>query len=112
MPKPDTPPPHPLRKPLLISEFTALAVLLISMSWFSGHTADGNTLAAAWLIIPAVASLIVFLSFIGLMYLRWITAAEGPGRSRQKVVFLLLATTLIGVWVYGIASTWLSINAA
>lgn len=111
MPKPDTPPPHLLRKPLLIGEFTALAVLLASMSWFSGRSADGEQLSPAWLLIPAIASLIVFLSFIGLMYLRWVAAADSPGRSRQKVVFLLLATTLIGVWVYGIANTWLSINA-
>ncbi|HTN35014.1 MAG TPA: hypothetical protein VL091_13480 [Marinobacter sp.] len=111
MPKPDIQPPHPLRKPLLISEFTALAVLLASMSWFSGRTAEDGTLAPAWLLIPAIASLVVFLSFIALMYLRWVAAAEGAGRSRQKIVFLLLAITLISVWAYGIANTWLSINA-
>ena len=63
--------PHPLRKPLLIAEFTALAVLLASMGWFSSQTSDGQTISAGWLLIPAFASLGVFISFIGLMYLRW-----------------------------------------
>jgi hypothetical protein len=81
------------------------------MRWFSGHAAEGNSLASVWLLVPAIASLIVFASFIGLMYLRWVVAAEEKGRTRQKIVFLLLAITLIGVWLYGIANTWLSINA-
>lgn len=112
MPRPDTPAPHPLRKPLLIAEFTALGILLASMGWFSSQTSDGSTLAAAWLLIPAVASLGVFLSFIGLMYLRWVAAADTANRFRHKVVFSLLAVTLISIWVYGIANTWLSLNAS
>ncbi|MBW0148557.1 hypothetical protein [Marinobacter arenosus] len=111
MSRPDAPPPHPLRKPLLIAEFSALAILLASMGWFSSQTADGSQLSAAWLLIPAAASLGVFLSFIGLMYLRWVAAAEAANRFRHKVVFALLAVTLIGVWVYGVANTWLSLNA-
>ncbi|AOY89057.1 hypothetical protein BKP64_13285 [Marinobacter salinus] len=112
MPQPDKPSPHPLRKRLLITEFSALAVLLASMSWFSSHTSAGSKLDPAWLIIPAVASLCVFLSFIGLMYLRWVSAADSSNRFRHKVVFSLLAITLIGVWMYGIANTWLSLNAS
>ena len=112
MPQPDKPSPHPLRKRLLITEFSALAVLLASMSWFSSHTSDDSKLDPAWLIIPAVASLCVFLSFIGLMYLRWVSAADSSNRFRHKVVFSLLAVTLIGVWMYGIANTWLSLNAS
>lgn len=114
MSQPDspTPSPHPLRKPLLIAEFTALAILLASMGWFSSHTGSGGTLDAAWLLIPALASLGVFLSFIGLMYLRWVAAADTANRFRHKVIFALLAITLIGVWVYGIANTWFSLTAA
>lgn len=112
MSQPDTPSRHPLRKPLLIVEFTALAVLLASMGWFSSHTGDGGTLDAAWLLIPALASLGVFLSFIGLMYLRWVAAADPANRFRHKVIFSLLAVTLISVWVYGIANTWFSLNAS
>ncbi|MCM0614250.1 hypothetical protein KFJ24_17310 [Marinobacter sediminum] len=112
MPQPDRPSPHPLRKLLLITEFTALAVLLASMGWFSSHTADGSKLDPAWLIIPAIASLCVFLSFIGLMYLRWVAAADASNRLRHKIIFSLLAITLIGVWLYGIANTWFSLNAS
>ncbi|QSP95846.1 hypothetical protein LPB19_05420 [Marinobacter salinisoli] len=109
--QPNAPTPHPLRRVLLIAEFGALAVLLGSMAWFSSHTADGGTLQAAWLLIPAVASLVVFLSFIGLMYLRWVAAANDANRVRHTLIFALLALTLIGVWLYGIGKTWLSMQA-
>lgn len=109
MPQPDHNAPHPLRKPLLLTEFSALAVLLGSMAWFSGHSEGG--LNPAWLLLPAAASLVVFLSFIGLMYLRWVAAAEASDRRLHKVLFLLLATTLISVWIYGIVNTWLSIGS-
>lgn len=112
MNKPEKTSPHPLRKPLLIIEFSALAVLLASMGWFSGQTEPGHSINPAWLLIPAAASLVVFVSFIGLMYLRWVVAASATHHLRHKIVFFLMAITLIGVWIYGIASTWLSLNAA
>ncbi|MDO3721683.1 hypothetical protein QVZ43_08090 [Marinobacter sp. chi1] len=111
MMQPNAPSPHPLRKVLLIAEFGALAILLGSMAWFSSHTADGGTLQAGWLLIPALASLVVFLSFIGLMYLRWVAAADAGSRVKHKIIFGLLAATLMGVWLYGITNTWLSIQA-
>jgi len=104
--------PHPWRRPLLILEFSALAVLLGSMAWFSSRTADGSMISAGWLLIPALASLGVFASFIGLMYLRWVAAANAVNRTRHRIIFALLAITLIGVWRYGIANTWLSLNAS
>lgn len=103
--------PHPLRKPLLILEFAALALLLVSMAWFSGRAEEGAALSPVWLLIPAFASLAVFCSFIGLMYLRWVAAAQADNKTRHKIVFSLLAITLIGVWLYGIANTWISLNA-
>lgn len=107
----ETPPPNPWRKRLLALEFLALAVLLVSMSMLGNQSGDSSPLNPAWLLIPAVASLLVFLSFIGLMYLRWVVAAE-PGRSaRHKLTFALLALTLLGVWAYSIARTWVSITA-
>lgn len=104
--------PHPLRKPLLIAEFIALAVLLASMGWFSSQGDDGQPLNPAWLLIPAIASLGVFLSFIGLMYLRWVASADSGNRFRHKIIFSLLTVTLIGVWIYGIANTWFSLTAS
>lgn len=111
MNNPEKPSPHPLRKTLLIIEFSALTVLLASMGWFSRQTDTGHSINPAWLLIPAVASLGVFSSFIGLMYIRWVMAASAADQLRHKIVFSLLAITLIGVWIYGIASTWHSLNA-
>jgi len=100
-----------LRKPLLILEFTALATLLGSMIWFGSSTPPGKVLAPAWLLIPAVASLLVFTSFIGLMYLRWVVAAGAERQNRHKLIFALMALTMSSVWLYGIANTWISLNA-
>ncbi|GGE66422.1 hypothetical protein GCM10011533_18340 [Streptosporangium jomthongense] len=112
MNSPAKPSPHPLRKTLLIIEFSSLAVLLASMGWFSSRTDTGHSINPAWLLIPAVASLGVFASFIGLMYLRWVIAASASNRLRHKLVFSLLALTLGGVWLYGMVSTWISLHAA
>ncbi|GGC69566.1 hypothetical protein [Marinobacter halophilus] len=104
--------PHPLRKPLLIIEFSSLAILLASMAWFANQSTAESPVNPAWLLLPAAASLGVFLSFIGLMYLRWVASANGQGSTRQKLAFSLLAMTLLGVWVFSIANTWLSLTAA
>ncbi|MFO8141362.1 MAG: hypothetical protein R6T87_05625 [Marinobacter sp.] len=104
--------PHHLRKPLLIVEFSSLAILLASMAWFGSQSTAENSLNSAWLLLPAVASLGIFLSFIGLMYLRWVASANDQSKTRHKIVFLLLTLTLLGVWVYGIANTWLSLTAS
>ncbi|MDI9246464.1 hypothetical protein [Marinobacter sp. CHS3-4] len=109
---PETNPVQRWRKPLLILEFSALAVLLISMGWFSSRTDTGEPLNPAWLLIPAAASLAVFISFIGLMYLRWVVAAAAERRVRHKIVFSLLVITLLGVWAFGIANTWMSLSSA
>ncbi|WP_166269587.1 hypothetical protein [Marinobacter caseinilyticus] len=106
----DNSPRHPWRTPLLLTEFIALAVLVGSMALLGNIANDGTRLNTAWLAIPALASLLVFVSFIGLMYLRWVAAAQANRETRHKVVFALLTLTLLGVWVFGIARTWLSIG--
>lgn len=109
---PDENPIQRWRKPLLILEFSALAVLLASMAWFSGQAQDGEPLNPAWLLLPAAASLAVFVSFIGLMYLRWVVAVAAERRTRHLIVFSLLVITLLGVWAFGIANTWHSLSNA
>ena len=99
------------RKPLLITEFSALAILLGSMTWFSSRADSGEPISPAWLLIPAAASLAVFVSFIGLMYLRWVVAAAARRQLLHKLVFGLLVMTLLGVWAFGIANTWTSLAA-
>ena len=103
-------PSHRLRKPLLIIEFTALAILLGSMIWFGSSTPPGEVLAPAWLLVPALASFLVFSSFIALMYLRWVVTAGAERKVRHKLVFALLAATMSSVWLYGIANTWISLS--
>ncbi|MGM0571721.1 hypothetical protein [Marinobacter sp.] len=99
---------HPWRKPLLAAEFIALAILVGSMAML-GQASGGGQVDPAWLLIPAGASLVVFLSFLGLMYLRWVASAEAGQSRRQKILFGLLALTLLGVWAYAIAQTWQSL---
>lgn len=108
---PSRPPAHSWRKPLLITEFTALAVLVGSMFLIGRLTDGGVAVHPLWLVVPAIASLAVFVSFIGLMYLRWVVAADAERLSHHKIIFALLAITLLGVWVYGIANTWISISS-
>lgn len=107
---PDNTPPHPWRRPLLIVEFAALAVLIGSMLLLGRLGGDGDPISRQWLLIPAAASLAVFISFLGLMYLRWIDASGAGGQTRHKVVFALLTLTLLGVWAFGIANTWNSLQ--
>jgi hypothetical protein len=60
MPGFDNKPSHPWRTPLLILEFSSLALLLGSMAWLSGQAQTGEPLAPGWLLLPALASLGVF----------------------------------------------------
>jgi len=98
------------RKPLLALEFIALAILVGSMAILSNLGQGGAPVSPGWLLIPALASLGVFASFIGLMYLRWVVAASAERQLRHKVIFALLALTLLGVWGYGIVRTALSLG--
>ncbi|NWO05383.1 MAG: hypothetical protein HLX50_06690 [Alteromonadaceae bacterium] len=101
-----------MRKSLLITEFSSLAVLLASMAWFGNQQDAGQPIGAGWLLIPALASLALFLSFIGLMYLRWVAAAAPERQTRHRIVFALLTLTLLGVWLYAVGNTWVSLNAS
>ena len=96
---------HPWRKALLITEFSALFVLLGSMMLLSNRAQQGLEIATAWLLLPALASLAVFMSFLGLMYLRWVAAAEGKAQRLHKLLFALLAAALLSVWAYAIVQT-------
>lgn len=100
---------HPWRRPLLILEFGALAVLLGSMFILGRVAGPDGTINPAWLLIPALASLAVFISFIGLMYLRWVANVEAAAATKHKLIFGILTLTLLGVWAYGIAQTWRSL---
>ncbi|MDC0661298.1 hypothetical protein N6L25_01935 [Marinobacter sp. SS21] len=80
------------------------------MAILSNLGQSGEPVSPGWLLVPALASLGVFASFIGLMYLRWVVAASAERQLRHKIIFGLLALTLLGVWGYGIVRTWLSLG--
>jgi hypothetical protein len=46
------------------------------------------------------------------MYLRWVASANDQRRTRHRAIFALLTLTLLGVWIYGIANTWISLSTA
>ncbi|SFM00721.1 hypothetical protein [Marinobacter zhejiangensis] len=103
--------PHPWRKRLLAVEFIALAVLVSSMAMLGNTNSAENPINPGWLLIPAAASLAVFASFIGLMYLRWVASASPERQGRHRLIFALLAITLLSVWGYGIVNTWNSLGS-
>lgn len=100
-------PRDPRRKPLLIVEFSALALLVGSMAILANQS---GAVSQAWLLVPAGASLVVFLSFLALMYLRWSAEAGSRGQKRHQITLGLLALTLLGIWAYGVAQTWASLS--
>lgn len=100
---------HPWRRPMLLAEFIALAVLVGSMALLSNLGTEASPVHPGWLLIPAAASLVVFLCFLGLMYIRWIAAAGPQQGRRQRFLFALLALTLLGLWAFAIAQTWQSL---
>lgn len=102
---------HRWRRPLLIAEFSALAILVGSMLILGRQETGQAPVSPAWLLVPAAASLVVFLSFLGLMYLRWVAVAAAHQNSRHKMVFAMLALTLLAVWAFAIAQTWNGISA-
>ncbi|WP_404367544.1 hypothetical protein [Marinobacter sp.] len=104
----DRPPHHRWRKRLLVVEFGSLAALLASMVMLAGAGQEGSAPSRGWLLVPAIASLLVFLSFLGLMYLRWVHETGGHSQWRHRVTFGLLTLTLLGIWIFGIARTWIS----
>lgn len=106
---PKWPKAHPWRRPLLWVEFGALGVLLGSMFIMKHIAGPDGTVSPAWLLIPALASLAVFISFIALMYLRWVANLQSGATITPKLVFGLLTLTLLGIWAYGIARTWQSL---
>ena len=103
--------PNRWRKPLLILEFSSLAVLLGSMAYFRHHHSATNPMDPAWLLVPAAASLLLFLSFLGLMYQRWIAAAtDAPRQGLQRFLLVILTVTLLALWAFAIGKTWQSIQ--
>jgi len=98
---------------LLGTEFAALLVMLGSMYLLGHQSPETPGLNPAWLLVPALSSLVLFLSFLCLTYMRWFLDAPATGtRGTRKGIFVLLALTLIGVWVFAMHQTWQRLQQA
>ncbi|MFE8071177.1 hypothetical protein QQM79_08965 [Marinobacteraceae bacterium S3BR75-40.1] len=105
-------PPNRWRPALLITEFSALVVLVGTLYWLGQRQQAGESLNALMLLVPAVASLLVFLSFLGLMYLRWLANAGGDARGKiYRLIFAFLAFVLLGIWALAVSRTYQSFHA-
>lgn len=98
---------------LLTVEIASLVILIASLFMVSQGTPDPEPISPGWLLIPALASLTMFLSFLCLMYLRWSASATTHSRQRlQKLLFAILALTLLSIWAMAIVETWRSLSNA
>lgn len=99
------------RTRLLITEFGALAILIGTLKWFATRQQQGLGLEPVWLLLPAVASLILFLSFLGLMYLRWAAAMHSQvAPAWRRTLFGVFAVMLLMIWAFAMLQTWQSMQ--
>ena len=104
---------HQWKRTLAVAEAASLLILITSLIILGHGAPDQQPANPYWLLVPALASLTTFLSFLGLMYLRW--AASDFTGSRQRIhqlLFAILALTLLSVWAFAISQTWHSLNDA
>ena len=98
------------RRWLLVGEFASLAILIGSMMLLGRQQ---QAVSHLWLLVPAAASLTLFLSFLGLMYQRWLINSDAGARQPiHRAIFIVLALSLLGIWAYAIHRTWQSIDDA
>lgn len=69
--------PERRRKWLLITEFLALGLLLVAVYALQHFHSANPTSTWIWLLVMAVASLLLFASFLGLTYLGWFSGEGG-----------------------------------
>lgn len=98
---------HRWRLTLLAIEFVSLIVLLISIYGLKHYRMDHPHMSVAWLVIPGVASLTLFLSFINMTYLRLVSGALTSGaKTARKLAFIVAALVLIGIWIVAMQRIW------
>lgn len=96
---------------LVVLEIISLFILIASLFLLRGSAAENGAPTLAWLLLPAIASLTMFLSFLGLMYLRWVASASSGNRKRlHTILFGLMTITLLSIWALAMAQTWQSMN--
>lgn len=99
------------KRRLLAAELLSLLILVASLLLLRSQSPTTEGAIELWLLIPAVASLTTFLSFLGLMYIRWIkSAVPGTRRTLQNAIFAFMALTLLSIWALAISQTWQSLE--
>jgi len=95
------------RRLLLITECIALGVFIASLYWLGHRQTAGDGFHPAWLAIPVIASLVLILSLLGLMYLRWLSAIDQQSPPRQhRLAWGLLTVILLSVWLIAVIQIW------
>lgn len=101
------------KRRLLVIEVMSLLILIASVYVVGQDTLGQGPVSPYWLLLPAAASLAMFLSFLGLMYLRWIrSAAAGARQQVHRALFAVMALALLAIWALAILQTWQSLNSA
>jgi hypothetical protein len=93
------------RQRALIVEFSALAILLISVGWLAHFKDADEKPGSLFLIIPITASFFVLGGFISSLFFRWLEskAEHSPeAQKMQKAVFAFMAFSLTVIWVVSV----------
>lgn len=102
---------HQWKRRLIITEILSLLILIASLYWLGQDSPDQTPINPYWLLVPALASLVTFLSFLSLMYLRWTeSAVTGPRQRVQQILFGIMVLMLLSIWALAITQTWQSLN--
>lgn len=95
---------------LALVEIFSLVILIASLVVLGDASSTTDVLTPLWLLVPAAASLTMFLSFLGLMYLRWVVSAAHERKRIHSVLFAVMAFTLLSVWALAMVQTWQSLQ--
>ncbi len=97
------------RQRALITEFTALAVLLLSIGWLGHLKEAGEAISAIHLILPLTASFLVLGGFISSLFFRWQESQNEhspEARKMQKTMFAFMAFALLVIWLIAALKTF------
>ena len=97
------------RQRALIIEFTALAVLLLSVGWLGQLKEAGDAIGSIHLIIPLTASFLVLGGFISSLFFRWQESQNEhspEAQKMQKTMFAFMAFALLVIWLIAALKTF------
>jgi hypothetical protein len=93
------------RERAIIVEFSALAVLLLSLGWLAHFKDATDKPSHFFLIIPITASFFVFGGFLSSLFFRWMESKADhtpEAQKMQKAIFAFMAFALSVIWVISV----------